>query len=344
MTITDLRDDSAPGDSPRMGVSLASLLTDASSLALVPERADATATGFDPLDTVLGGGLRLHDMIVIGGRPGVGKTVAGLQWARSAAMAGTTAVVVSYEHDEATMLGRLFAMEVGMLGIGQGAGDGLSSDVAHVVQRVMNGQWVINDEVGRHPLVRAALSRMETYAHNLVIVSGSTKRTDLAMLEELVAHHATERALLVVDYIQKVPDFSGDHDEQEHIRIVAEGLKQVAIDYPVTVLAIAAATGAGLDRKRVRLEHLRGAQSLGYESDVVMMLNSKWTAVSRKHIAFDPINAEEFKKFVVFTIEKNRTGADGINLEFEKAFSQYRFEPRGRFVSERLIDEGIVTE
>ena len=326
------------------GVKLADLLHESRSLALVPERATTIPTGFDPLDTALGGGLRLHDMVVIGGRPGVGKTVAGLQWARTAALDGATAIVVSYEHDAATILGRLMAMEVGILGIETGAAADPGNELSGIVQAVMSGDWIINDKVGRHPLVRAAFARLETYADNLVLVPGSTKHTDLAMLENMVERHGTDRTMLMVDYIQKVPEFTGVFNDEARIRHVAEGLKQVAIDNNTAVLAVAAANGRGLDQKRIRLEHLRGAQSLAYECDVLLMLNSKWSAVSRKHITFDLTNAEDFKKYVVFSIEKNRTGPDFVDLEFEKAFQQYRFEPRGRFVSERLIDGAMVLE
>ncbi len=340
MALSDLQSEvSVP-----VGVKLAELLEGPNSLSLVPERVTSVATGFDPLDTVLGGGLKLHDMVVLGGRPGVGKTIAGLQWARSAAMSGATAIVVSYEHDAATIFGRLFAMEVGMLGVEAGSNSSVSGDLSQIVRHVMSGDWMLNDEVGRHPLVRAALARLTTFSENLVLVPGSTKRTDLAMIEQIVQQHATDQTLVVVDYIQKVPDFTEAASEQARIRSVAEGLKQVAIDNPVSILAIAAANEGGLDQKRIRLEHLRGAQSLAYECDVLMMLNSKWSAVSRKHITFDPQNAEEFKKYVVFSVEKNRTGPDFIDLEFEKAFQHYRFEPRGRFVSERLIDGAMVLE
>ena len=72
-------------------------------------------TGMDPLDRLLGGGFRASDFVLLGGRPGVGKTIAGLQWARAMAMSGATAVIASYEHDEQTLLGRLVALEIGNL-------------------------------------------------------------------------------------------------------------------------------------------------------------------------------------------------------------------------------------
>ena len=44
------------------------------------------------------------------------------------------------------------------------------------------------------------------------------------------------------------------------------------------------------------------------------------------------------------TVEKNRNGVDKVNLEFQKAFKQSRFEPEGGRVEEELSDERIFVE
>jgi len=73
------------------------------------------ATGFDPLDAALGGGVGVQDLVIVGGRPGVGKTVVALQWARWMAMQGRPVVFACYEHGERALLARLFALELGTL-------------------------------------------------------------------------------------------------------------------------------------------------------------------------------------------------------------------------------------
>jgi hypothetical protein len=72
------------------------------------------------------------------------------------------------------------------------------------------------------------------------------------------------------------------------------------------------------------------------------VLNEKLAVVSRAHLAYSPTRAEEFKRKVVFSVEKNRNGSSDIHLEHEKEFGHYRFDPRGRWVAEHLWSEGSV--
>lgn len=85
-------------------------------------------TGFEPLDTYLGGGLVPESLVLIGGPPGTGKTVFVLQAARNiAAAAGdnqTAACVVCFEHGEVYLYHRLLCLE----SVSGGTNAGLTMD------------------------------------------------------------------------------------------------------------------------------------------------------------------------------------------------------------------------
>ena len=66
--------------------------------------------------------------------------------------------------------------------------------------------------------------------------------------------------------------------------------------------------------------------------------------MSKAHLAFDPVRAEQFKRWVVLSVEKNREGAPDMNLEFRKDLANYRFDPDGGFVAEALVDAVLVEE
>ena len=89
-----------------------------STLAALHQQTEPVAhtvlpTGFDLLDDVLAGGIRQGEVLLLGGKPGVGKTIASLQWARSMAQRGIVAVYVCFEHDDVTLVTRLLSCELG---------------------------------------------------------------------------------------------------------------------------------------------------------------------------------------------------------------------------------------
>src|SRR5262245_46347778 len=102
------------------------------SLRQTIERADAALvlgsaaaptvypTGFDPLDTYLGGGLRGGELTLIGGAQGVGKTTFALQMLRNVVAAGGKALYFSYEHDPETLLIKIIGIEAAHQTFGAG--------------------------------------------------------------------------------------------------------------------------------------------------------------------------------------------------------------------------------
>ena len=291
-------------------------------------------TGFDPLDRVLGGGFRRNDLVLLGGRPGVGKTIAGLQWARAIALSGATAFVASYEHDEQTLLGRLIALEIGMLEVGP-----IDMETEALIAGVLNGELTAASDAGRHPLVRAAMTRVDLYAERLILVPAARLRIGLDRLELEFSAIEAEHKALVIDYVQKVPIVGASTSwDADGARLVAGRLKDLAMATSAAVIAIAAIDESGLRSRRVRVEHLRSAASLSYEADIAIMMNDKALCTSRVHTAFDLTRIEEFERRVVFSIEKNRSGRSALDLEFEKDFGRFRFVPDGDFVAETLID------
>ena len=112
----------------------------------------------------------------------------------------------------------------------------------------------------------------------------------------------------------------------------------------VAVVAVSAADKEGLESPRLRSHHMRGSSAIAYEADIIILLNNKFNVVSRSQLTLDLTAAEGFKRRLIFSIEKNREGADMVDLEFAKQFEYLRVDPKGEFVSERLIDERIFTE
>jgi predicted ATP-dependent serine protease len=69
-------------------------------------------TGFDPLDSAIGGGLQRGELILLGGAQGIGKTITALQMARNLVKSSNMySFYLSYEHPEAHLMNRLLCLE-----------------------------------------------------------------------------------------------------------------------------------------------------------------------------------------------------------------------------------------
>lgn len=298
-----------------------------------PRGRSISPSGFHPLDDALGGGLRSGTLTLLSGVPGVGKTVAAMQWARAMAVSGYGVIYACYEHDEPTMLGRLLLSELGDLVAAEKLSS--SSELRRLMWGLATGAVELSDAAAGNLMIRTSHARLESYADHLWLHASSPIRTDLDALDAMVPADSPGKAVLFVDYLQKVPSDPGE---------TAVGLKDIAMEHDIAVVAVVAGDQAGLHRRRFRMQHLESAAALAYEADVVLLMNDKYTAVSKRHTAYDSVRAETFKQEVVLTIEKNREGPTGVNMGYKKDFLHYRFDPEGEHVEEQLVDEVIFLE
>ena len=292
-------------------------------------------TGMQPLDDVLGGGFQPQDLVLITGRPGVGKTITALQWARATAMRDLDAIYVCYEHSPQALLARLLALE-----IASAAAPEQMHAVDHLTQRaqeVVFGSESL-DAIMDEPLVADAFERVRSYSRRLLLVQASGRGTDVEAIDRIVSDFVQPVAVFV-DYLQKVPTRPALNDEHERSTLLAESLKELAMTRNAVVVAIAAADRAALYERRLRLRHMRGSSALAYEADVVVVLNDKAVAVSKSHLAYDPVRAEQYRRMLVLSIEKHRSGPADLDMEFVKDFGHYRLLPHGSFLTEKLVDD-----
>jgi replicative DNA helicase len=325
--------------------SLASVLrrTDRELLAGRSAAPRVVGTGFDPLDTYLNGGLRAGELTLLGGPQGLGKTTWALQVVRNMAAAGEPVVYFSFEHDEETVLERLISVE-------SGAREGIEGLKLRQVRTAMESSGDEADLAERlavHRGGREAVEAVAEWAERVTVVRASGTSTTLDDIRGTVerASRAGSVPVVVVDYLQKVARRIDVLPESEQVASVVEGLKDLALDFGTPVLAVVAADREGITTgRRLRIYHLRGSSALAYEADVVLIINDKYDVVARHHLVYDVGNAERFRDWAVFSIEKNRTGLDRIDLEFHKRFDQGRFDSVGQPVREQLVDERVYVE
>jgi replicative DNA helicase len=318
---------------------------------------DAGATvwpsGFGSLDKALDGGFRSGELALLGSSPGLGKTTFALQAARNLVASDFSVVYFSFEHDNHSLLERLIIMEaaeiagsyaVTLPAVREAFSAPRSSD------RTMAGRLADTDGGAE------AVQALESYSERLHLHRSSGAETDVEAMRdaiESIRQHTGQTPFVVVDYLQKVHASVPSTDRRQPARLseddkiteVVEGLKDMALDLSVPVLALVAVDNSGLTvATRTRAQDLRGSSALVHEADVVLILNNKFDVVARHHLMYNTGNAELFHHWLVMSIEKNRNGVDSVDLEFRKHFEHFRFDPSGQRVEEELIDGRIYVE
>jgi replicative DNA helicase len=312
-------------------------------------------TGFDPLDGLIGGGLRKTELTLLGGAQGLGKTIATLQIARNIAMRPDQySFFLSYEHTEAHLMHRLLCLE----SINPPEIDltnGLKLRDLYQIIVAQRGKQFLGRGGGagsflsilrENPQTAPALSRMLRYSDRLIMLKASPATTNLRSIKEMTARLADAtggNVTVFVDYLQKIAVHpERPRDENDKVTIIVEGLKDIALSLDVPVFSIVAADREGLKSKRIHLYHLRGSSALDYESDIAIIMNNKYQILAKDHVAFNPYTAKQFRNWVVFTIEKNRAGRAMMDMEFELQAQHFAFNPRGQRVQQQLIDDKII--
>lgn len=312
-------------------------------------------TGFDPLDGLIGGGLRKTELVLLGGPQGIGKTIATLQIARNIALRPDQYVFyLSYEHPEAHLLHRLLCLEsVNPPEVDLSRGIKLR-DLHQIIVSQRAKEFMGRDDMAgslqgilrENPRTAPAFSRLARYSDRMIIVKASPSVTTLRAIKEMTTRlcDATGGNVTVfVDYLQKVAVHpERPRDENDKITMVVEGLKDIALSLDVPVWSIVAADREGLKSKRIHLYHLRGSSALDYESDIAIIMNNKYQIMTKDHVAFNPYTAKQFRDWVVWTIEKNRAGKAMLDIEFQLHGQHFVFDPRGQRVQQQLIDDKVI--
>ncbi|MGB7338242.1 MAG: DnaB-like helicase C-terminal domain-containing protein [Phototrophicaceae bacterium] len=312
-------------------------------------------TGFDPLDGLIGGGLRKTELTLLGGAQGIGKTIATLQIARNIAMRPDQyAFYLSFEHTEAHLMHRLLCLESINPPELEAANGVKLRDMYQIIvaQRAKqfmgrnSGEGSLQSILKNHPKTAPAIGRMMRYADRLIMLKASPAVTNLRSIKEMVARLADAtngNVTIFVDYLQKIAVHpERPRDENDKVTMIVEGLKDIALSLNVPVWAIVAADREGLKSKRIHLYHLRGSSALDYESDIALIMNNKYQILAKDHVSFNPYTAKQYRNWVVWTVEKNRAGRAMMDVEFELHAQNFAFNPRGQKVQQQLIDDKII--
>ena len=213
-------------------------------------------TGFEDLDR-LTTGFHKSDLVVLAARPAMGKTAMALNaiW-HAAGVQGLPVAIFSLEMSKEQLVQRLISQTTRIATQELRSGNVKAEDWPKLVRGV--------NEVSRAPIWID-----DTAGVGLMEMRAKVRR----LASRLNAQGETPLSLVVVDYLQLMVGNARDNRQQE-IAEISRGLKVLARDLDVPVLAIAQLSRAVEQRhdKRPLLSDLRDSGAIEQDADMVMFL------------------------------------------------------------------------
>lgn len=260
-----LFDMATAGTSEREVASIATALQAALQEAEVAYKADGKlsglTTGLDALDKSISG-LHHSDLIIIAGRPAMGKTTLAMNIAFNAA----NAILYGRANDRYKGAVVFFSLEMSQ---SQLAARVLSSQ-SKVPTTAMREGSLTDEDFLKMSQYSAAIGKVPLFIDDTPAMSVPMMRTRARRL----ARKAGGIALIVIDYLQLMTSPGGKHSDNrvQEISEITRGLKMLAkeLDVPVIALSQLSRSVEQRDDKRPQLSDLRESGSIEQDADIVM--------------------------------------------------------------------------
>lgn len=290
-------------------------------LAEAPERQrNALNTGLADLDAILGGILQ-PDLLILGARPGMGKS--------------TLLRHVSMHNAQRGKVVAIFTCEMSSLQVAMGFVQG---PTGIAVNRMKSGNVTPND-VSRMVQVACEMSPLPIYLDD---ASGLTVDQMTRRVRRL--QQSGEVALVCIDYLQLMRDQrhrgSRDPNRVQEVSAISMGLKEAAKDLQVPILALSQLSRQLENRtdKRPQLADLRESGSIEQDADTVAFLYREEEYIKRTQPDAGDIGAfqawceqmDRAKNVAEIIVAKSRWGEAGAaKVRFDGARGLFESLARG---------------
>ena len=254
-------------------------------------------TGFSGIDSVVGG-LRNGELIILGGRPSMGKSSLGLQYAINSAIQGKGSLFISAEMSMDMISQRMIQIMSGV-------------DSKNLYESYLSEQ-----ERERLQDTQNTLDHIPLFFSTETPVTVSSIRAKARELQR-----DGKLNLIVVDYLQMMDTGKSSEGRTRDIGIISRGLKNIAKEFDIPLVALSSLSRATEQRndKRPIMSDLRESGDIESDADVIQFLyRPEYYDSDRQEIDQNlPSECE------VITA-KNRNGTIGVSiLEFNKRFARF---------------------
>ncbi|MDQ1333534.1 MAG: replicative helicase [Thermodesulfobacteriota bacterium] len=252
-------------------------------------------TGFERFDR-LTAGLQPSDLIIVAGRPSMGKTALALNIGYNVAQkTGSVVAVFSLEMSRQQLGIRLLGLDAGINATKLRTGSLRGDDFSRLI-----------DSANR-------LSELPIFIDDSSAISVLGMKAKCRRLKK-----RTDLGLVIVDYMQLIQGRSSAESRQLEMSEISRSLKGLAKDLNVPVIALSQLNRKVEDRpnKKPQLADLRESGAIEQDADVIAF-------IYRDEI-YNP-NSEENKNIAEIIIGKQRNGPTGsFKLTFQKELTRFR--------------------
>ncbi|MDI6716423.1 MAG: replicative DNA helicase [Actinomycetota bacterium] len=260
------------------------------------EQVTGIPTGFIDLDNILAG-FHPGDLIIIAARPAMGKTALALNIATNIGLKNIPVAIFSLEMSRQQLAQRMMCSEARI--------DSHKLRTGHLGDE----DWSkLSRAVGR--LAEAPVFIDDTPSIGILEVRAKARR--------LFAKHSP--GIIIVDYLQLMQPHRRIENRQQEIAEISRGLKILAKELEVPVVALSQLSRAVEHRsdKRPQLSDLRESGSIEQDSDVVMFIHRNIYGHP------DDIDSIEERGLCEVIIAKHRNGPIGVvKLAFLEHFTKF---------------------
>jgi replicative DNA helicase len=273
------------------------------------------------------GGLHRSDLVILAGRPGMGKTALATNIAFAAASRFLAEVADGIEPERSAGAAvAFFSLEM--------SADPLATRVL-AERSEIPGEQIRSGKIGRNEFTRFARAANEL--NNLPLYIDDTPALTIAALRARARRQKRQKGIgmIVVDYLQLLQGTGRNSNENrvQEISEISRGLKQLAKELHVPVLALSQLSRAVEQRedKRPQLSDLRESGSIEQDADIVLFVYREDYYLAAKQPADDH---PEFQKWqdemtraygkAEVIVAKQRHGATGkVKLKFDSRITKF---------------------
>ena len=274
-------------------------------------------TGLTELDQKLGG-LHKSDLIILAGRPSMGKTALATNIAFNAAQN------ISSREEKSSVA--FFSLEMSS----EQLSTRILSEQAKIKSDDIRRGKVTEDEINRYIETSRNIYNLPLYIDETPAITIATLSNRARRIKRLFG-----LSLVVVDYIQLMrSSISKNEGRVQEISEITQGLKALAKELSVPVLALSQLSRAveQRDDKLPQLSDLRESGSIEQDADVVMFVYRESYYLERKQPKLGSIEHAEWQSkmndvngLADIILGKQRHGPTGtIKVEFEGIYTKFK--------------------